>query len=86
MILRENEDLKDQNLKFTFEISKLKKDMSKVCISVVDGATHVDVACCTYLSKRDICVRLVILFVMVWKIYNHSQCIVFYSFYIFILL
>lgn len=37
-ILRENEDLKDQNLKLNFEISKLKKDMAKVCICMVNGA------------------------------------------------
>lgn len=43
LILRENEDLKDQNLKLTFEISKLKKDMTKVLvkISMVDGAISI---------------------------------------------
>lgn len=46
LILRENEDLKDQNLKFTFEISKLKKDMTKVCISMVDGAISMLGTCC----------------------------------------
>lgn len=34
-LLKETEDLKEQNLKLTFEISKLKKDMGKVCLGTL---------------------------------------------------
>ncbi|KOB79305.1 putative translin-associated factor X interacting protein 1 isoform 4 [Operophtera brumata] len=39
-LLKETEDLKEQNLKLTFEISKLKKNMGKMKLKELDGSSY----------------------------------------------
>lgn len=35
-LFKENEDLREQNMKLTFEMNKLKKDLGKVCRLLFD--------------------------------------------------